>query len=556
MTERTRLHISPFNPNLLNTVVPLALQTSVSNISYHSLQTFPERNYGYIELPVMEATKLKKKLNGSILKGSKVKVEEARPVKKQKRSMEDDGGGNEDDRKDKRAIKKQKREDGVVPGFELPKERKVKRGWTEPTTGSMKARVKEVSNDKNTKKDRKAKVQPSSFSKGPECLFRTKLPSIRKTEESKSTLQEKKSKKLRGDKLERETVVHEFSNTTEYPTFLRTGNSAGSKRVVSEYVDGTGWVNQDGEVIELPRKQDTERRKTRLAGSENVASEPSNLQNRITKGDGEWNTIEGAHYAVDSDETSSSGASTSSDNKSESEESESEESTKPTNGSRVLKIQSIPSNQEASEAKDDSDTTSTSGDSSSLSSDEDDEMPTLKISSSEVPAEVHPLEALFKRPRSSASETVRKPQLEVKTSFSFFESEETNATQTHHLMPQTPFTQRDLQHRSIRSAAPTPDTAAPNKSIFGNLWGHDGDTESNEDETAKIGEGRPSDETPRAGTNPANDQNTGDKPPESDFTKWFWEHRGETNRAWKKRLREAKKDKRQKENKKRARTPF
>ena len=39
---------------------------------------------------------------------------------------------------------------------------------------------------------------------------------------------------------------------------------------------------------------------------------------------------------------------------------------------------------------------------------------------------------------------------------------------------------------------------------------------------------------------------------ESEFSKWFWEHRGETNRAWKRRKREAAKEKRQKENKERS----
>jgi hypothetical protein len=36
----------------------------------------------------------------------------------------------------------------------------------------------------------------------------------------------------------------------------------------------------------------------------------------------------------------------------------------------------------------------------------------------------------------------------------------------------------------------------------------------------------------------------------SDFQKWFYEHRGDTSRAWKKRRREAAKDKRQRENRK------
>jgi len=44
------------------------------------------------------------------------------------------------------------------------------------------------------------------------------------------------------------------------------------------------------------------------------------------------------------------------------------------------------------------------------------------------------------------------------------------------------------------------------------------------------------------------------EPAESDFAKWFWEHRGETNRAWKRRKREAVKEKRKGDNKRRGRT--
>jgi hypothetical protein len=35
---------------------------------------------------------------------------------------------------------------------------------------------------------------------------------------------------------------------------------------------------------------------------------------------------------------------------------------------------------------------------------------------------------------------------------------------------------------------------------------------------------------------------------DSEFTKWFWENRGDNNRAWKKRRRDAAKEQRQREN--------
>src|SRR3954447_9464317 len=80
--QRIRLHITPLSPNLLNAILPSSIAHLAEAISYHTLDVFPERNYGYLELPSMEAEKLKKKLNGSILKGKKIQVEEARPRKR------------------------------------------------------------------------------------------------------------------------------------------------------------------------------------------------------------------------------------------------------------------------------------------------------------------------------------------------------------------------------------------------------------------------------------------------------------------------------------------
>lgn len=37
---------------------------AASTISYHTIDIFPEKNYGYIELPEIEADKLRRKLNG------------------------------------------------------------------------------------------------------------------------------------------------------------------------------------------------------------------------------------------------------------------------------------------------------------------------------------------------------------------------------------------------------------------------------------------------------------------------------------------------------------
>ncbi|MCJ1415277.1 hypothetical protein MMC32_001609 [Xylographa parallela] len=557
MPERIRLHISPLNPDLLATILPPSILPKATGISYHSLQTFPERNYGYLELPAMEATNLKKKLNGSILKGSKVRVEEARPWKKIKRSADDGGAEDVADTRGKRKAKKLKREEGVLPGYELPEERKVKRGWTDPTANSKKGKIKDASTDKVAKKDKKATAQPSSFGDRPECLFRTTLPPNAPKSDPTATAKAKQSKKTIGSKADRGVLVHEFSSTTKYPSFIRDSHASDGSKVALEYIDGKGWVNKDGEVIEAPRAEQRLSRRTRSTRA--LIPESRSLENLAIEDDNsKLNQDQDLVHDLDNRiDTSSSGITSSGD---DSEESVSKGNAGSSHATSVQEIDAGPLAEISSsighlnhDRSGDSDATSSSGTSSSSGSDEEDNLPTLTVSSTVAPGEVHPLEALFKRPKSSSSDSFRKPQLEVKTSFSFFDSEDNNSDHPHRLMPQTPFTQRDLQHRSIRSAAPTPDTAAPSKSGFGNLWGREG-TEDDEDDGEGTSEGDAEDGAPSASKKLSSNEITDDKPPESDFAKWFWEHRGETNRAWKKRMREAKKEKRQKENKRKART--
>ena len=124
------------------------------------------------------------------------------------------------------------------------------------------------------------------------------------------------------------------------------------------------------------------------------------------------------------------------------------------------------------------------------------------------------------------------------------------------LPPRTPATQSDIRNRRQRSAAPTPDTAMPGKSFWGNRRSESleaGDLSDGglptlgEEET--IGAGREDDEEKVEGNGPGKGEET--KGEESAFAKEFWEKRGERNRAVKRRVREAKKEKRQMENKRR-----
>src|SRR5438045_1514763 len=130
--QYTRLHITPLNPSLLPSILPATALPMAQNISYHSISTFPEKNYGFVDLPEMEAEKIKKKLNGAILKRTKVKIEEARPPKHAKPSEEQPSisAPLEEHGSDKLS-KKRKRYPDTLPAIEL-QDRKVRRGWTEP----------------------------------------------------------------------------------------------------------------------------------------------------------------------------------------------------------------------------------------------------------------------------------------------------------------------------------------------------------------------------------------------------------------------------------------
>ncbi|KAI4128468.1 MAG: hypothetical protein LQ347_004168 [Umbilicaria vellea] len=569
MPERIRLHISPLNPELLEALIPPSVLLKASDISYHSLQTFPDRKYGYIELPAMEAEKIKKKFNGSILKGHKVRVEEARPKEKTKRPRDcnavDEAGKEHTAKKARKTKAKQKPGDSVLPGYELPQSRKVKRGWTE-------SKADKILNPKKDRKEKKAKAKASSLTGQPECLFRTMVPPTA-AKASEVTSASKFAAKLdKKGRPSREVVVHEFSNTTKHGNFLRENQITRGKKSVSEYVDGKGWVDKNGDIVEVeplthrPRLKPKEitaatyNNKTVLSGDvSNSSQSDSSPEDQHPK-----LVMSSSHHEVD-DKTSSSGTSSSSDSQSEDIADVSKTLGEPITSAEASNESSISSSEsdKATEEKfeeSNSATQSTSRSASSMSSDKEaNATPKADHANTEAGTErkeVHPLEALFKRPRSTASSTPRKPTLEVRTSFSFFDSDAGNETSRHLTIPQTPFTQRDIQDRRLRSAAPTPDTAAPGKT-FANVWaGHPdnevADEDEDEDEDGLAEPDLGSKPLARKGSAPNVDEKG--KPPESDFAKWFWEHRGETNRAWKKRRREAAKEQRQRENRRRGRS--
>ncbi|CZT07922.1 related to SRP40 Suppressor of mutant AC40 of RNA polymerase I and III [Rhynchosporium agropyri] len=584
--EYTRLHITPFTAGLLKTILPPSILPNARNISYHSILTFPERDYGYVELPSMDAEKIRKKLNGTTLKGTKVRVETARPLKEAVIEKSTD----EEPERPKR-VRKPKRKRDELPGVDIG-ERQVKRGWTTPA--------------KDAKQDQP--VIKSKYTTGPECLFKTNLPPnvASKGKIAEKLAEPKPEKKKR--KPGKEAVVHEFAKTTKYATFLRGSGVSNNTRIVVEFVEGKGWVDEEGNVMEEARKSpqiikarteessETEKHDTAdpmevdvvHPASEKEGDSPlSNLSREYSKSDSDSDLdvaeeTEQQPRAEQDSQCSSSESSSSSD----SEEDRLEETTSSEDNSELdslLNVQSSPSPfaiqeyaaQDSSSSDDSSDesivqaqapngssSSSESSDESDSSDDSDADSeveepqssvtiksqgssgPSLSIkipgsvTSTPITSLVHPLEALYKRPKSGSLD----PPKAVESSFSFFgadEDQEEFQEEDHHQVPLTPYTQKDFEYRGLRSAAPTPDTAHPNKRF---LWPSEKDEEEDDEEEAlssPIRNGKKAEGTQKA------------TEPETDFQKWFYENRGDVRRAWTGRKKAAAKEKRQRENRKR-----
>ena len=537
MTERKRLHITPLNPQLLPVVLPPPILQQSSNISFHTIQTFPDKNYGYVDLPELEAAKLRKKLHGSLLKGLKMRVEEARPKKdfgEDDKSKEP--GQNTPETLTKRGKTAKAREEGVIHGHELH-DRKVKRGWTEPASSEAKP-----SKRRKEKSDKKSKPKASSLTGNAECLFKTMLPP------NKIPSDNAHIKKRKRGESNRQAIVHEFENTTKHANFLRDDSDATSKKRTSEYVEGKGWLDEDDNVVEVGPK--LRRTKSKRDGNNDPQlgkplKTPSRRSSRLET-PSVLITAPKPHDAksepaVLDDETSSSG--TSSTSGSDSDDRVSEPAPSPPRESR--------SRSKKQKGKSTGFTT-TGADGVEVGSVE--RLSITRSSASPPPAQdlaptstpessgIHPLEALFKRPNTAASRTQKKPALEVSTSFNFLDPDAEENGSQNVLIPQTPYTQQDIRQRRQRSAAPTPDTAAPGKT-FGDFWEGNSDISAG-DEDMEI-EGASKAEA---------DEDTPKKKrehPQGEFQKRFWEQRGETNRGWKRKRREATKEKRHNANKER-----
>ncbi|KAI0145433.1 hypothetical protein GGR57DRAFT_480184 [Xylariaceae sp. FL1272] len=549
-TAYARLHITPFDQSLLNTVISASAFPRARNISYHTIEAFPEKRFGFVDLPAMDAEKLKKKLNGAVLKGSKMRIETARP----ETIPGPTAPGDEDStatKKDKKKSKKRKREAGVAEGVEL-EDRKIKRGWTvtekemieEKRKKSKRDKEKKDNKSKDEKKDKKDKKEKRSHVKSkytdePECLFKTKLPAVAPSKPDKEDDDDASHKKKRKRKSDREVTVHEFEKTTRYPSFLKSSSATGGAEP-AVFKDGIGWVDSDGNVVEPVRSN---RRPEGIpAPKPPPAKKPAPAPAPVVDEED------------DDDETSSSGSSSSDEDQepssSEDEEEEASSDIKPTETAQLKVNTKAPSS--PSIARPESARPKSSGSITSLS---------IKIPPT-TPAtkKVHPLEALYKRPQGDNDTANAGPEAQP---FSFFGAEDGDDIEeddTHARSgqpPMTPYTKQDFDFRNVRSAAPTPDTAHPTRSF--NLWSRGSVEEDNEEENQADGlenvEEEDEEEDEAEDVNMADskaEDTTTVEDPVSDFQKQFWENRGNLNRAWRKRKKTAAKEKRYRENRARA----
>lgn len=523
MTETTRLHITPFTQDILPSVLPASIRNLATDISFHEISTFPENNYGYVTLPNMEAEKIKKKLNGSILKGKKFKVEAARPQKRHREEEDVVPEAPSSAKKKSKKSKKQAPDDGVMEGFELPADRKVKRGWTESSDAKQERRKSE----KKDKKDKEEKLQPKSkYTDKSECLFRATIPPNRASDAASDDKKAKKKKKSK------DNVIHEFERTVTQPSFLRTAEESAAPTATFE--DGKGWVDSTGNLKEPASEKISKDnyRPGQIPGAKEKRRAASLATKDTKKRSRKEKTPE--ESSESEDYTSSSGSSSDEGGDSESEVDENkadeipEDSSASSDDEEEVKPQPQEETTKSTEAND--------GDADTPSQSDSDKIPTeaaQEVKKDSPIKEVHPLEALFKRPAPTTSD---KPATEAEAGFSFFGNDIESEDESQMAEPQTPFTpftKNDLQNRGQRSAAPTPDTTAANRHMTWN------ESEDSDDEDISI-------DSPVKKAR----AEAGASMEETEFAKWFWENRGENNRAWKKRRRDAAKEQRQRDNRK------
>ncbi|THV68189.1 hypothetical protein D6D29_10199 [Aureobasidium pullulans] len=562
LPDRIRLHISPFNATLYENIIPKSIQPNATNVSYHSVQTFPERGFGFVELPREDADKLRKKLNGFTLRGQKMAISEAKPEKRRRRDKDEDAAEEVEEKPRKKAKKEKssKKKDKEITGFELPDERQVKRGWTEEP-GKYHKEKKEKSSkssDKADKKDKTPKREKSKYSSKQEVLFKQKLPEgVMMAQKAEG--KEKKSKKTKQPK--NITIIHEFEKNKPVPSFLKSEVS-GKGTATADFVPGKGWVDAEGNVVEEVHVKP--KREERIAKMKDTPVEIK-IKPTAPKEPAMHKDITAGAKALGDDDSSdeSSVVSSESDMSDDSDDADEDDEEKEAEREEIQEEIKEGAEEIAAHAPEEQqESTPASEPEEASSSDSEDESPTSPAKDtptqssapdtmdidtpkpSTPPREVHPLEALFKK--KPATETTPRPA-PINTSFSFGISDDIDEdvdmnfdAEADPTYPSTPYTRT----RDIRSAAPTPDTAAIGRKFSFSFAKHF-DEEDIEEEAYDEEEGWQNANQEPLGVREVEGKE-GEE--ETEFAKWFWENRGDSNRAWKKRRRDVMKQKRQREN--------
>jgi len=535
-----RLYITPFNDSLLKTYLRPSLLSLVRNISFHTLQNFPEKPFGYVELPKTEAEKMRKKLNGTILKGQKVKIEEAKPNKSKRKVGEvEEETSAHNSTPTKRP--KTKEAQGVLPGVEVEDGRKIKRGWTEPVDQSSR---KKRTKGKDEKKDNK-ESQASKYTQEQEMLFRTR----RHSQSTDDATGERKNK-TKAKRMEKKSkpILHEFENRKVLPN-----QPIGTKndRKSYEYIDGKGWVDSDNNIIEAERKS---RRNKSSAGDPTTKESVSQSKNQVE----EVPATQEESIVIDPEQLIHDQPKV--EKRKKREERNAKRATERAERNDELENETPPAT-------------------SNLPSQQDSQTWTASASA---------LETLYKRrgvssittplslPSSTKTSPMRPPPINTKAGFGFgFTNDNSDDDENEagdQVPPLTPFSREERDIRSIRSAAPTPDTAAIGRRFsFSFMEDENDDSDDSDDSNDNESKAKTQDDEVKLDAHESDDnshaasglRDTNDVHPdgkdqvekeESEFSKWFWENRGDNNREWKRRRREALKGKRQRENRRIGRT--
>ncbi|CAD6506325.1 BgTH12-07251 [Blumeria graminis f. sp. triticale] len=565
MTEESylRLHITPLTPELLGTILPSQVLPNARNLSYHTVQTFPEKSYGFVDLPYIDAESIKKKLHGSIVKGTKMRIQAARP--KPERASEEESRSVSQPK-----LKKIKRSRNELPAIEIG-QRKVKRGWTTPAQDLKK------SNEGDIKMN---SVVRSKFTAGAECLFKTVLPENIASKNSsflEKTKHKNKKRNMKG------IVVHEFENTIKHNSFLRPRHAVSTSNSVAQFVEGKGWLNEDGILVEgikasqrkstiekeeaiaknLMPKSDTLEDQDRHNSSPKNLGTCKNLAQADTTDEGIFQKIP-AILDVESicneiDENSTNSSISFSNSLSDHEDDRLDLNTVPFSASKTSSHKSFKTSSSIHSSASLSTSSPNFPSHDWLTSQEDSACLESRLSGQSTPhatnvnlsiqvplATTHPLEALYKK--SKSQETSNNSTFKFFTSKSESDSNDFRSpspVQQHISVPLTPYTRRDIEHRTVRSAAPTPDTAHANKCFKWSKSNDDDFTEEDEDDDKPEKDASVNAVIGTSGNAHKLSAETRLKEVQSEFQKWFWENRGHANRNWKQRRRSALKERRQ-----------